>query len=264
MLRRATSPRRKVGQVENLSHDTMPVAIETDEPKKSAAADSPAAEKSDAPAAAEKGEFQKTVAEAAVATEETALRQAFYCLTDNLLVITDDLGVMKGILARRHGKSDDSLADVKPFQIVMQRCASDYGKAQPQMRWFLSPLGYAEAARASTPAAHRRKGKSILEVMRHQGVGAIQGVGGVADFSTEGFELVHRTAIYAARSVREIDENAGPAQPVRFHAGGLGAARRGHVHHLVFRHSQRFRPLRTVVQRVVRPGGEGRLGPDFG
>jgi len=29
-----------------------------------------------------------------------------------------------------------------------------------------------------TPESQRRKGKSILEVMRNQGVGALQGVGG--------------------------------------------------------------------------------------
>ena len=47
------------------------------------------------------------------------------------------------------------------------------------------------------PQQERRKGKSILEVMRNQGVGAIQGVGGYASFSSEGFDLVHRTAVYA-------------------------------------------------------------------
>ena len=37
------------------------------------------------------------------------------------------------------------------------------------MRWFLQPVGYAEAARASTPEYKRRKGKTVLEVMRRKG-----------------------------------------------------------------------------------------------
>lgn len=131
---------------------------------------------------------------------EAATKQAFYCLTGNLLVVADDLGVLCGILKRRGGEADDSLANHKPFQIIMERCKSDHGEAKPpQIRWYLSPLAYAETQRAATPANLRRKGKSIIEVMRNQGVGAVQGIGGLADFSSEGFELVHRTSVYAPK-----------------------------------------------------------------
>ena len=149
-------------------------------------------------AAAENGE-EKRAADNRHAPEKPADRQAFYCLTGNLLVVTDNLEIMKGILGRALGDRKDSLADHKPFQAVMERCKRDYGESTPQMRWFIHPLGYAEAARASTPDAKRRKGKSILEVMRHQGLGAVLGIGGYVDFSSEGYELVHRTAIYAPK-----------------------------------------------------------------
>ncbi len=151
----------------------------------------------DEPAAVEKSDTKE--ADAGLVVEKSSARQAFYCLTGNLLVVADDLEVLKGILGRKTGDVDDSLADLKPFQIVMERCAMDYGETAPQMRWFLSPLGYAEAARAATPADRRRKGKTILEVMRNQGVGAIQGLGGLADFSSEGYELIHRTVVYAPK-----------------------------------------------------------------
>jgi len=49
------------------------------------------------------------------------------------------------------GHQDGSLADHKPFQTVIQRCKSDYGDTAPQIRWFIHPLGYAEAARAAHP-----------------------------------------------------------------------------------------------------------------
>ena len=134
-----------------------------------------------------------------------AERQAFYCLTGNLLVVTDNREVLEGIWDGRWGHSRGSLAEHLPFQMVMNRCRADYGKGgeMPQMRWFIHPLGYAEASRAATPENRRRKGKTILEVMRHQGVEAIRGIGGFADFASEDYELVHRTAVYAPRPYRE-------------------------------------------------------------
>ncbi len=104
---------------------------------------------------------------------------------------------MTGILERVGGKQEGSLAGYKAFRAVIDRCKSDYGDGTPQIRWYIHPLGYAEAARVATPEGRRRKGKSILEVMRNQGVGAIQGAGGFLDFATEGREMIHRTAVYA-------------------------------------------------------------------
>ena len=123
---------------------------------------------------------------------------SFYCLTGNLLVMADHRETIEGILHRAKGKKkDDSLADHVPYQFIVERCRKDYDDRTPQMRWFIHPLGYAEAARAATPEAERRKGKSILEVLRNQGIGGVQGIGGFADFSSEDYELVHRTAVYA-------------------------------------------------------------------
>ena len=123
----------------------------------------------------EKSEAAK--AEGKTVAAAPAGRQAFYCLTGNLLATTDNFEVLKGILARAGGNQNGSLADRKGFQMVMRRCKKDGGEAQPQIRWFICPLGYAEAARAATPADRRRKGKSVLEVLRNQGVGAVKGVG---------------------------------------------------------------------------------------
>jgi hypothetical protein len=104
---------------------------------------------------------------------------------------------MQGILSRLAGKKGGSLSEVEGFKKVLERCKTDIPDITPQIRWFIYPLGYAAAARAAQSPQQRRKGKSILEIMRNQGVGAIQGVGGYASFSSEGFDLVHRTAVYA-------------------------------------------------------------------
>jgi hypothetical protein len=129
--------------------------------------------------------------------EERVPKQAFYCLVSHWLIVTDHLGVMKGILHRVDGGSEGSLAETKAFQMVRDRCKSDAPDSVPQIRWFVHPLGYAEVARAATPPEERRKGKSILEVLRNQGVGGILGAGGFVSFAAEDHEMVHRTAVYA-------------------------------------------------------------------
>lgn len=131
------------------------------------------------------------------AKEKAKPKMAYYFLTGNLLGSCDNLDIVRGILSRFSGKKGGSLSEVEGFKKIVERCQSDEGKIAPQIRWFVYPLGYAAAARASKSPQERRRGKSILELMRNQGVGAIKGVGGYASFSSEGFDLIHRTAVYA-------------------------------------------------------------------
>jgi len=130
-----------------------------------------------------------------------AARQAIYFLTEDLLGASDDEMVVLGILDRAiNGKPEgikQSLAGEQGFQAVMRRCLRDAGDQQPDVRWFIHPLGYAAALRAATPEDQRRKGKSVLEVLRNQGLMAIRGVGGLVNVGPEGYELLHRTAIFA-------------------------------------------------------------------
>ena len=129
---------------------------------------------------------------------EAVTRQTIYFLTENLLGVSDDLRVVRGILGRLSDQSEaGSLAEVMAYQMVMKRCTADAGGEKPLVRWFVYPLGFAEAARAATPQDKRRRGKTILEVMRHQGFGAIQGVGGHFYLASEGCQVVYRTAVYA-------------------------------------------------------------------
>jgi len=122
---------------------------------------------------------------------------AFYCLTGNLLCASDDEGEIRGIVRRISPGGKDSLANWKPYQEVMKRCAADQPEAAPQLRWYIHPLGYAEVLYLNTPEDQRRKGKANYQVMAEQGFGAIRGAGGFGDFGTEGFEFIYRSAVYA-------------------------------------------------------------------
>ncbi len=129
-------------------------------------------------------------------SEDNKPQQTFYCLTGNLLAVSDRLEDMRGILARAAGKKGDSLADVQAFQVVMQRCAEDTSGATPQIRWFVHPLDYWEASLAAA-AEDRRKGESQLRIFRNQGFAGVKGMGGYVDCAVDGYEILHRTAVYA-------------------------------------------------------------------
>ena len=134
-------------------------------------------------------------------TQESPAGLAVYFLSGNLLGAADDQGVIEAILRRKLGQAapGDSLADLPAFGAVMNRCRQHAKTTMPQIRWFIEPLGYVEAVRAATPEEKRRKGVTVLDVLRDQGFTAVQGVGGFVDLKVDGYEVLHRTAVYAPK-----------------------------------------------------------------
>ncbi len=126
-----------------------------------------------------------------------APRRAIYFLTGNLLGVSDNLEVIRGILSQIRDSEGETLSDVPSFQAVMARCAKDAGRDRAQFRWYLKPIPYAETARIASPPAEPRRGKDMLDVFREQGFTGIRGLGGYVDFAVEGHELIHRTAVDA-------------------------------------------------------------------
>ncbi len=137
-------------------------------------------------------------------TATAAMGQTVYFLTENFFGACDDLAVVQDILTRLVNSGQaDSLSQVPGYQMVMKRCAADAPDYVPGIRWFIHPLGYAEAVRAATPPEKRRKGKTIIEIMRNQGYTAVKGVGGYVDVSTDGYQILHRTAVFAPPPYKE-------------------------------------------------------------
>ena len=132
------------------------------------------------------------------AAAAAATGQTVYFLTDNLFGACDDLAVVRDILVRLvNGNPSGSLSQVEAYQKVMKRCAADDPDHVPGIRWYVYPMGYAEATRAATPPDKQRKGKTIIEIMRHQGYTAFRGVGGHVDVAADGYQILHRTAVFA-------------------------------------------------------------------
>jgi hypothetical protein len=143
--------------------------------------------------------------------EEPKPRHVVYFLSGNLLGAGDNLGVIQDIILRMAGNDSPSLAGVPAFAAVQQRCRQHAGDSVPQIRWFVEPIGYLQAQRLAAPEPpKRRRGQADrLEIMQQQGVDAIQGVGGFIDLAVDGYEILHRTAIYAPppyeKAMRMVD-----------------------------------------------------------
>ncbi len=132
----------------------------------------------------------------------------FYCLTQNYLLAAEDLRVLRDTLSRLPADQPESLADSPAFKMVMARCAQDNGGRVPQLRWFMVPLDYFEASQATTPESQRlprvtRRKKSNVEIFRENGFEAMQGAGGYMDLLEDGYEMLHRTAVYAPQPYRD-------------------------------------------------------------
>jgi hypothetical protein len=116
------------------------------------------------------------------------------------------------------GSQGDALADGPIFRAVMDRCQEDAGELTPQIRWFLEPFGFVRAIRAAVPERDRRRGKTLLDQLAVTGFTAMKGLGGYVDFAAEGYELVHRTAVYAPKPYEKSMKmlafpNAGTSAP---------------------------------------------------
>jgi len=124
--------------------------------------------------------------------------QTGYFLRGDLFAAADDVDVVRGVAEHlASGKRDGTLGALKGFQQVMARCHKDAGDVVPNARWWIEPIGYAEAVRAAQREENRRKGKTIFQLLRNQGFQALQGVGGFVNFKIDSYEILHRTAAYA-------------------------------------------------------------------
>lgn len=143
-----------------------------------------------------------TVLETPPKGEQTEPNRAVYFLKDGLLGASDSLAVASEIARRLSGGKSprgksDSLADLEAYRAVVERCQSDKTEADgPHVRWFIDPIGFAEAMR--TWEMRQRRGETdYLKVVKNQGFQALKGVGGLVSFSVGPYGVLHRTAAYA-------------------------------------------------------------------
>lgn len=143
------------------------------------------------------GDTKLTILESPPKGEQKEANRAVYFLKDGLFGVSDRESVAADIVKRLAGEKDETLASLAAYKAVLERCQSDQTvKDEPHVRWFIDPMGFADAMR--TWQDHRRKGGAdYLEVVKKQGFGAIQGVGGFVNISAGSYGMLHRTAAFA-------------------------------------------------------------------
>ncbi|MEX2558358.1 MAG: hypothetical protein WD403_00520, partial [Pirellulales bacterium] len=144
------------------------------------------------------GGIEVTVFEQAADAERNYVRRAVYFIKDGLLVASDDVDVVSGILKRWTGEPEESLSAQAPYQAVIERCKRGAEGLEPHVRWFVHPIGLAESVR-SWQDDRQRGGVKYLEGLKNQGFGAIQGVGGFLNFAERRYGVLHRTYVFAPK-----------------------------------------------------------------
>ena len=131
-----------------------------------------------------------------LAAGEKVAEQSFYFIKDDTLVICDHKKTSEEIIGRFGGKATDSLSTVEAFKYSMERNLKEAAGTRHHVRWFVEPIGYAEASRAAQ-GGRKKRGTDLLKVLPAQGFTAVQGLGGYVFFATGSEELLHRTYVYA-------------------------------------------------------------------
>lgn len=115
---------------------------------------------------------------------------------DDQLFVTNHSGLLQDVLTRAQKKnSGGSLAEFKMFSEVMKQVKGAAAGVAPHVRWYLHPFKYAEVARASRRG--RTPKSNIAKILTAQGFDAIRAAGGHLNLATNGYELLHRTFVYA-------------------------------------------------------------------
>jgi hypothetical protein len=127
---------------------------------------------------------------------QTAGDYGVYFIRDNHLVVTDHIAVAVDIASRFGKTTQPSLQDQPAFKFIMERQRQEAGELNPQVRWFVEPIGYAEVTRALAEGPKKR-GTDMIKILAQQGFNAVKGLGGHVYFATGKEELLHKTFIYA-------------------------------------------------------------------
>lgn len=129
--------------------------------------------------------------------EEKVATTVIYALEGDTLVASDSEAVLTGMLGRLAvKKAADSLGATAAYKFISTKVHGQKEALDTDLRWFVEPLGYAEAARAANGGKVKR-GLDKLKTLREQGFACIQGIGGRVDFHDGDHEVLHQTYVYA-------------------------------------------------------------------
>ncbi len=134
------------------------------------------------------------------------------------LIICSHMQTMGGILKCRDSGQPGSLTTDPIYKQVMTELAKNAGSLKPQLRWFVDPFVAADVIRAARGERQKRRGESMISILRGQGFDAIRAAGGHINLATEDHEVLHRSYVYAPPQVPGKERYNGAARMLSFPA----------------------------------------------
>jgi hypothetical protein len=140
-----------------------------------------------------------------------------YGLKDNILMISDYLPTVQGMLQRFNGPVPSSLMNVPAFKYVRNKTQSQEGETK-FVRWFFDSMGRFEVKKIWYPPVGKKP--APVDIMRAEGLDAFKGTGGAIGFMTNKTDILIRIAAYAPppyrnsmRMIRLPNESPIAAEP---------------------------------------------------
>jgi len=138
------------------------------------------------------------------ATEPAPPRRLAYASKPGAIVAGTSAEAVAALLPALAKGRPDSLASLEAFREVLRKCSETVPAGVPTGRWFIDPLGFAQAQQKSRPApkkASKRKPTDYVEMARRNGFDCIKGAGGIVFYGVGDVDLRHNTLIYAPPTV---------------------------------------------------------------
>jgi hypothetical protein len=122
-----------------------------------------------------------------------------YGLKDQVLVISDYLPTVQGMLQRFNNPVPSSLMNVPAYAYVRKKTGTQEGETK-FVRWFFDTMGRFEVRKVYNPPVGKKQ--APVDIMRAEGLDAFKGSGGAIGFMTNNTDILIRIAAYAPQPYR--------------------------------------------------------------
>lgn len=144
--------------------------------------------------------------------------EVFFAFVKQQLLITNHSGLAEDVISQALSATPGSerLKDARTFSEVMGSVAAESKGLAPDVQWFIDPFKYAETLRNARSQRRRTRRKDYLAILKSQGFDAVRAAGGHINLSTNDFEVIHRTFVFAPPVTDQPSKYQGAARMLAF------------------------------------------------
>ncbi|OYW19090.1 MAG: hypothetical protein B7Z55_09510 [Planctomycetales bacterium 12-60-4] len=131
-------------------------------------------------------------------TDGNPYNKLAYFSAESYFVVASDVAVVKAVLERWEGGSDETLAKDEVFAYIFDKCATE--DQEPAVKWYLDLIGLVKGGIAMVQGQNPQIGMQAgmaLGFLPVLGLDALKGMGGGFDLGVGPYDSVSKTFIYA-------------------------------------------------------------------